>query len=124
MLFVGARWHGLAGPPIACTSSRSVSSSTARSRFETSPQVGNQTLLRRAQERQLSFHASRDPGCAAGGRVGALRLWSAAADVWVRRMHLLTAEEVAEALRVPRSWVYAEARAGRLPHVRLGRYVR
>ena len=37
---------------------------------------------------------------------------------------LLTAAEVAEALRVPVSWVYAAARTGQLPCVRLGRYVR
>jgi excisionase family DNA binding protein len=37
---------------------------------------------------------------------------------------LLTADEVAQVLRVTRAWVYAETRAGRLPHVRLGRYVR
>jgi excisionase family DNA binding protein len=37
---------------------------------------------------------------------------------------LLTADEVAERLRVTKCWVYAEVRAGRLPHVRLGRYIR
>jgi excisionase family DNA binding protein len=37
---------------------------------------------------------------------------------------LLTAAEVAELLAVPKSWVYAETRAGRLPHVKLGRYYR
>lgn len=37
---------------------------------------------------------------------------------------LLEAGEVAELLAVPRSWVYAETRAGRLPHVKLGRYYR
>lgn len=37
---------------------------------------------------------------------------------------LLTADQVAELLAVPRSWVYAETRAGRLPHVPLGRYYR
>ena len=37
---------------------------------------------------------------------------------------LLTAEQVAELLSVPTSWVYAEARAGRIPHVTLGRYRR
>ncbi len=37
---------------------------------------------------------------------------------------LLTAEEVADLLRVTTSWVYAQSRAERIPHVRLGRYVR
>jgi excisionase family DNA binding protein len=37
---------------------------------------------------------------------------------------LLTADEVAAYLQVKRSWVYAETRANRIPHVRLGRYVR
>ena len=37
---------------------------------------------------------------------------------------LLSAEETAERLAVPKSWVYAGARAGRIPHLRLGRYVR
>lgn len=37
---------------------------------------------------------------------------------------LLTADEVAELLSVPKSWVYAETRAGRIPHVKLGRYSR
>jgi excisionase family DNA binding protein len=37
---------------------------------------------------------------------------------------LLTAEEVADWLQVKIGWVYAESRAGRLPHVRLGRYCR
>jgi excisionase family DNA binding protein len=37
---------------------------------------------------------------------------------------LLTADQVAERLGVPKSWVYARARAGRIPAVRLGRYYR
>ncbi len=37
---------------------------------------------------------------------------------------LLDAEEVAAMLHVPVTWVRAESRAGRIPHVRLGRYVR
>ena len=37
---------------------------------------------------------------------------------------LLVASEVAELLRVTTAWVYAATRANRLPHVRLGRYVR
>jgi len=37
---------------------------------------------------------------------------------------LLTAEEIAEQLGVTPQWVWAQARAGLIPHVRLGRYRR
>jgi len=37
---------------------------------------------------------------------------------------LLNAEQAAALLSVPATWVLAEARASRIPHVRLGRYVR
>ena len=37
---------------------------------------------------------------------------------------LVTAEQAAALLSVPKSWVLAEARADRIPHLRLGRYVR
>lgn len=37
---------------------------------------------------------------------------------------LLTAEEVAELLQVPKSWVYRASREGILPSIHLGRYVR
>ena len=37
---------------------------------------------------------------------------------------LLTAKEVAEMLGMGKDWLYGEVRAGRIPHVRLGRYVR
>jgi excisionase family DNA binding protein len=37
---------------------------------------------------------------------------------------LLDAKEAGALLNVPHTWVLAEARADRLPHVRLGRYVR
>lgn len=37
---------------------------------------------------------------------------------------LLDAAEAGRLLSVPASWVLAEARANRIPHVRLGRYVR
>ena len=40
------------------------------------------------------------------------------------RDQLLTADDVAELMRVTRAWVYAETRRDRLPHLRLGRYVR
>jgi excisionase family DNA binding protein len=38
--------------------------------------------------------------------------------------NLLTAGELAERLGVPESWVRTEERAGRIPSVRLGKYVR
>jgi len=37
---------------------------------------------------------------------------------------LLTADEVAEILHVTKAWVYDQTRQQRMPHVRLGRYVR
>jgi excisionase family DNA binding protein len=37
---------------------------------------------------------------------------------------LLTASEVATLLRMTSGWVYQETRANRIPHLRLGRYVR
>ncbi len=37
---------------------------------------------------------------------------------------LIDAREAAALLNVPDTWVLAEARASRIPHVRLGRYVR
>lgn len=37
---------------------------------------------------------------------------------------LLTAADVAQMLGVPKSWVYEQSRAGRIPTVTLGRYRR
>lgn len=37
---------------------------------------------------------------------------------------LMTADQAGALLGVPATWLLAEARAGRIPHVRLGRYVR
>jgi excisionase family DNA binding protein len=37
---------------------------------------------------------------------------------------LLTAEQVAERLAVPVSWVRSSTRSGAIPHVQLGRYQR
>lgn len=37
---------------------------------------------------------------------------------------LLNAEQAGALLNVPASWVLQEARADRIPHIRLGRYVR
>lgn len=39
-------------------------------------------------------------------------------------MTLIDADAVAEMLGMGRDWVYAEVRANRIPHIRLGRYVR
>jgi excisionase family DNA binding protein len=37
---------------------------------------------------------------------------------------LLTAEELAEKLRIPVSWVYEQSRQKKIPTHRLGRYIR
>ena len=39
-------------------------------------------------------------------------------------MSLLDAQQAAALLNVPATWIAAEARARRIPHIRLGRYVR
>ena len=49
----------------------------------------------------------------------AARAAEASADIG-----LLTAGQVANLFGVPKSWVYAQSREGRLPTVRLGRYYR
>jgi excisionase family DNA binding protein len=41
-----------------------------------------------------------------------------------RSTSLLDAEAVAEMLGMGKDWIYAEARADRIPHVKLGRYTR
>ncbi|MCZ6906697.1 MAG: helix-turn-helix domain-containing protein [Deltaproteobacteria bacterium] len=38
--------------------------------------------------------------------------------------HLLTPEELADRLQVPRSWVYEQSRQENIPTHRLGRYIR
>jgi excisionase family DNA binding protein len=37
---------------------------------------------------------------------------------------LLTTEELAAKLKVPRSWIYEQSRQGRIPTHRIGRYIR
>jgi len=37
---------------------------------------------------------------------------------------LLTPEQLAERLNVPRTWVYERSRAGKIPTHRIGRYIR
>lgn len=37
---------------------------------------------------------------------------------------LLTAEELADRLKVPLSWIYEQSRQGNIPTHRLGRYIR
>ena len=53
---------------------------------------------------------------------GARAAWNSTALAAVEP--LLDAKGAAALLNVPATWVLAEARADRIPHVRLGRYVR
>jgi excisionase family DNA binding protein len=39
-------------------------------------------------------------------------------------MEILDAQAVADMLGMSKDWVYAEARADRIPHVKMGRYTR
>jgi hypothetical protein len=49
---------------------------------------------------------------------------AAITDPTPRRAALLDAEGAGRLLNVPASWLLAEARAERVPHIRLSRYVR
>lgn len=66
----------------------------------------------------------------AGFKAGVLALFRAAKTtdtaltIGDMTQSLLTAEQVAMLLGVPRSWVYEQSRTGRIPTVRLGRYRR
>lgn len=72
----------------------------------------------------MSTHA--DTGAARADHVGARELALEVAKLIGRETlaSLLDARQAAAILNVPPSWIAAEARAGRIPHVRLGRYVR
>ena len=48
----------------------------------------------------------------------------AAASNGHKESALLTAEELAEKLRIPVSWVYEQSRQKKIPTHRLGRYIR
>lgn len=41
-----------------------------------------------------------------------------------QKAELLTPEQLAERLNVPRTWVYERSRAGKIPTHRIGRYIR
>lgn len=56
------------------------------------------------------------------GRCGNLGSDGSGLAVWERP--LLTAQEAGNLLNVPHTWLLQEVRAARVPHVRLGRYVR
>lgn len=43
---------------------------------------------------------------------------------WQALLPLLDAKQAAILLNVPASWVLAQARAGRIPHIKLGHYTR
>jgi excisionase family DNA binding protein len=72
----------------------------------------------------MSTHADR--GAARADHVGARELALEVAGLIGRETltPLLDARQAAVILNVPASWIAAEARTGRIPHVRLGRYVR
>jgi excisionase family DNA binding protein len=45
-------------------------------------------------------------------------------DLSPSRGPLLTAQQAAQRLAVPHTWLLAQARENKCPHIRLGRYVR
>jgi excisionase family DNA binding protein len=63
------------------------------------------------------------PGLARRDRTRAIEVELGNADAAADRS-LLFAEDVAAMVGMTRKWVYNETRAGRIPHVALGRYYR
>jgi excisionase family DNA binding protein len=88
--------------------------------------LGGLATPRRIRGRLPSFSAAVDPR----RKLARLRYFLAAKttdrslSITLMRESLLTAGQVASVLGVPRSWVYEQSRAGRIPTVKLGRYRR
>lgn len=76
----------------------------------------------RADHRDSPASSSRPATMSSEARELAVELAALIADQTTPP--LLDSVQAAAILNVPRSWIAAEARAGRIPHVRLGRYVR
>ena len=89
------------------------------------PEFREAFVLQRMQEdatlRESALPPALQPVARPQKRIAGLLLLS----IWTpRSSHLLNAKEAAELLGVPATWLLAEARRARIPHVRLGRYVR
>jgi excisionase family DNA binding protein len=65
---------------------------------------------------------SRDPVDVAGGQAPGCE--KQPGEGTVRGRELMSAEEVAEMLGMGQHWVYEQARRGRIPVIKLGRYMR
>ena len=77
---------------------------------------------RRAPQRRLGQRTSS--ARVSDRRTQRDRLHPSPTESRARVDRLLTADELAERLGMKTEWVWAQARAGRIPHVRLGRYRR
>lgn len=99
-------------------------------RIVSKPRPGQEPLVR-THLRMLpnTRFGARPPRTALGTRVGAatkaaLQKGRGIASVPVTFARLIDAKEAGEMLGVPHTWVLAQARARRIPHHRLGHYVR
>jgi excisionase family DNA binding protein len=57
-------------------------------------------------------------------RVNQLGLFEAKEEEEKALSNLLTVEELSKVLKVKRSWIYEKVRQGRIPHYKLGKYLR
>jgi excisionase family DNA binding protein len=86
---------------------------------------GRQMLTTRLQYSVTDPDGARSPSDASGSAPLATPCSiSRRGRTGMRDASLLHAEDIAAMLGVSKAWVYAEVRAGRIPCVRLGRYVR
>jgi excisionase family DNA binding protein len=57
-------------------------------------------------------------------RVNQLELFEFEEEEKKALSNLLTVEELSKVLKVKRSWIYEKVRQGRIPHYKLGKYLR
>lgn len=76
------------------------------------------------QPTRLAHHKAAPSALDAAGSAPLHTRFGTSSRAQVSQTSLLHADDVAVLLGVSKAWVYAEVRAGRMPHVKLGRYVR
>jgi excisionase family DNA binding protein len=120
-------------PPAANTPSEPAANGRTRTRSGPSPDLiakqrsradGSSAAEAVGQSTWLAHNEAVPSALDAAGAAPLDTRVGAGSRAQVSHASLLHADDVAALLGVSKAWVYAEVRAGRMPHVKLGRYVR